>query len=56
FALGELRSELPQLDASLEVTLHRDGSEIPSHHPLVAAMLDAARSTGLEPATVGMSA
>ncbi|MGK7311175.1 MAG: ArgE/DapE family deacylase [Candidatus Longimicrobiales bacterium M2_2A_002] len=56
FALGELRSELPQLDASLEVTLHRDGSEIPSHHPLVAAMLEAARSTGLEPATVGMSA
>ena len=56
FVLGELRSELTELDTSLEVTLHRDGGEIPSQHGLVTAVRDAARSAGLEPSIAGMSA
>ena len=54
--LETLRSEVPTLDASLDVTLHRPGSEIAAEHRLVAAVTDAARSAGLRPATAGMSA
>ncbi|MFW5947061.1 MAG: ArgE/DapE family deacylase [Gemmatimonadota bacterium] len=54
--LGRLRSDVPTLDASLEVALHRDGTEVPADHPLVAALSDAAGAAGLEPGVRGMTA
>ena len=54
--LDRLRSEVPDFSGTGEVTLHRDGSEVPSDHPFLAAVGDAVRSVGLEPATAGMSA
>ncbi len=56
FALGQLRSEVPSLDVSLEITLHRNGADVPADHPLPAALSDAARATGLAPAVAGMTA
>lgn len=56
FVLGQLRSRVPALDTVQEVTLHRDGSEVPPDHPLVDAVADAARSAGVEPTTAGMTA
>jgi acetylornithine deacetylase len=54
--LSGLRSEVPSLDVSLEVTLHRNGAEIPDDHGLVTAMADAVRAADLEPAVAGMTA
>ena len=54
--LEALRSEVSELDATLDVTLHRSGSEIPAEHRLVGAVSEAARSAGLRPTTAGMSA
>ncbi len=56
FVLGQLRSEVPALDVSLEVTLHRNGAGIPGDHALVDAVADAARAAGLDPAVRGMTA
>lgn len=56
FALGQLRSDVPSLSASLDVTLHRNGAEIPADHALVGAVESAARAVGLEPAVAGMTA
>lgn len=56
FLLAQLRSDVASLDADLEVLLHRDGSEIPQDHPLVAAMTDAVAAAGLEPRVSGMTA
>lgn len=56
FVLGRLRSDVPSLDASVEVTLHRAGSEVPEDHALVVAMADAIREAGLEPSVDGMTA
>ena len=56
FALGQLRSEVPSLDTSLEVTLHRNGAEIPEDHPLVVAVRAAAGDAGVEAAVAGMTA
>ncbi len=56
FALGRLRSDVPALDVSLEVTLHRDGSEVSTDHELVSAAAAAARGAGLEPGIRGMTA
>lgn len=54
--LSRLRAEVPSLDASLEVTLHRNGSEVAPDHPLITAVADAARTAGLDPAVGGMTA
>ena len=56
YALGELRSKVPQLEATAEVTLHRNASEIPVDHELVGAMGAAARGAGLRPEVAGMTA
>ena len=56
FALGRLRSDVPSLDAAMEVLLHRDGSEVPVEHELVTAVAAAARGAGLDPPIDGMTA
>ncbi len=56
FLIAQLRSDVPSLDAGLEVTLHRSGSEIPSDHPLVVALSEAVEEAGVEPRIRGMSA
>lgn len=60
--LEALRPELPALDVDVRVTLHRNGADVSPDHPLVTAMVEAARTAGgsgggaLEPAIVGMTA
>lgn len=54
--IGRLRSDAPELDVSTEITLHRDGSELPADHELVGAMAAAAGAAGVEPSTLGMTA
>lgn len=56
FLLGQLRSDVPSLDADLEVTLFCDGSEIARDHELVAALSSALERAGVEPRIEGMSA
>lgn len=56
FLLDQLRSEVPSLDADLDVTLACDGSEIPDDHPLVAALQSGLGAAGVEPEVGGMSA
>lgn len=56
FVLGQLRSEIPRLQVSLEITLHRNGSEVPVDHILVAETTSAARAVGLDPQIGGMTA
>ena len=56
YLLGQLRSDAPALRAELEVTLHRNGSEIGTDAPLVTALAGALRSEGVEPRIEGMTA
>lgn len=56
FLLAQLRSEVPTLDAGLEVTLQCNGSEIAGDHELVTALEDALEAVGVEPRIGGMSA
>lgn len=56
YLLAQLRSDVRDLDASVEVTLHRNGSEIPQDHELVRAVRSAAERTGIEPRVEGMTA
>lgn len=56
FLLAQLRSEVPTLDAGLEVTLQCNGSEISGDHELVASLKDALEAVGVEPRIEGMSA
>jgi len=56
FLIAQLRSDVPSLDAGLEVTLHRSGSELPRDHELVVALSRALEEAGLEPRIQGMSA
>lgn len=56
FLLAQLRSDVPSLDAGLEVLLEREGSEIGSDHPLVTALESALESEGVVPRIEGMSA
>ena len=56
YLLGQLRSDAPSLKADLEVTLHRNGSEIPTDHPLVMGLAGALDRTGVEPRIEGMTA
>lgn len=54
--LDQLHREHPELDATLEVTLHRDGSEVPDNHPIVQMVTEAARAVGLGADVAGMTA
>lgn len=56
YLLARLRSDVPSLDADVQVVLHRDGSEISASHPLVQAMTRAAGEAGVEPRVEGMTA
>lgn len=56
YLLGGLRSEIPSLQAELEIMLHRNGSEIAIDHPLVAGMRQALEGAGVEPRVEGMTA
>lgn len=56
YVLGELRSDIPLLEASLEITLHRNGSEVPADHELVRQLSSAARAAGMDPGIAGMTA
>ncbi len=56
FLLGELRTEVPTLEAKVSVALHQAASEIESGHELVRIIGDAASDQGLEPRIAGMSA
>lgn len=56
FLVAQLRSDVPSLDADIEVTLHRSGSELPNDHELVVALSGALSEIGVEPEIRGMSA
>lgn len=56
YVLGQLRSDSPALRAELDVSLHRDGSEIPPDHAIVTGLSDALRATGVDPRIEGMTA
>lgn len=56
YLLAQLRSDVPSLDADLEVRLHRGGSEISEEHELVRRVVEAVEAAGLEPRIEGMSA
>lgn len=56
FLVAQLRSDVPSLDADIEVTLYRSGTELPNDHELVVALSEALRERGLEPEIRGMSA
>jgi acetylornithine deacetylase len=54
--LDTLLKRLPELDATLQPTLARPGTEVPSDAPLVRGLLAAARAEGVEPRVEGMTA
>jgi acetylornithine deacetylase len=56
FLLAQLRSDVPSLNAELEVTLGRAGTEIPADHDLVQALLKGLEGAGAEPRVAGMTA
>jgi acetylornithine deacetylase len=56
YLLAQLRSRVPSLDASVEVLLHQDGSEVAPDHPLVAVLAESIGAAGLEPRVAGMTA
>ena len=56
YVLGRLRSAEPSLRATIEVLLHRDGSEVPADHPLVTGLSEALEEVGIAPRIEGMTA
>lgn len=56
FLLAQLRSDVPSLDAGLEVLLHRNGSELPGDHELVTLLTRGLEGVGAEATVRGMSA
>jgi acetylornithine deacetylase len=56
YLLAQLRSDVPSLDAELDVVLLRDGSEVARDHEAVRTMEAALESVGVEPRIVGMTA
>lgn len=54
--LGELRSTEPDLNAALEMTLVRPGTEVPTSSGLVQGLLSAGSSLGVPPVVEGMTA
>lgn len=56
YLLAQLRSDVPSLDADLEVTLYCNGSELPPDHELVDVLSRALDDAGVEARIEGMSA
>jgi acetylornithine deacetylase len=54
--LEDLHAAEPSLDASLEVTLARPGTEVPVESPLVRQLLAAGEAHGVAPVVEGMTA
>jgi acetylornithine deacetylase len=54
--LDDLRVREPALDAQLEMTLERPGSEVAADSRLVSGLLDAAKSVGVPSVVEGMTA
>lgn len=54
--LRRVASEESMLDPSLEITLARPGSDVPSDHPLVVGLLSAMAEEGLRAEVAGMTA
>jgi acetylornithine deacetylase len=54
--LDELRSVEPHLDAVLEMTLARPGTEVATGHPLVQGLLESGGPHGVTPEVEGMTA
>lgn len=55
-ALERLADREPDLDASLETTLDRPGTEVPEDHPLVQGLLTASAQEGVTARVEGMTA
>lgn len=56
YLLAQLRSDVPSLNAEVEVLLQRDGSEVPADHEAVRLMAEVMTGEGLSPEVRGMSA
>ena len=54
--LDDLASREPKVDATLELTLSRPGTEVPVDHPLVEGLLKAGKAHGLPATVLGMTA
>jgi acetylornithine deacetylase len=54
--LDDLSAREPSLDASLEITLERPGTEVAADSPLVRGLLEAGRAHGVPPRVDGMTA
>jgi acetylornithine deacetylase len=54
--LNALREHVPEVDAALERTLARPGTEVGASTPLVRGLLAAAAAEGVEPRVEGMTA
>lgn len=54
--LERIRGREPAVDATLEVTLARPGTEIPADSRLVRGLLDASAACGVSPSVTGMTA
>jgi acetylornithine deacetylase len=54
--LERLRAREPEVDAALETTLDRPGTEVPDGHPLVRALLEASTGRGGSSRVEGMTA
>jgi len=55
-ALDELRRREPTMEARLEISLSRQGAEVPVFDPLVRGLLAACEAEGVPPLVAGMSA
>lgn len=56
YLLAQLRSDVPSLNADLEVLLSMEGSEVALDHELTTAMQHAMEAAGAEPRVGGMTA
>jgi acetylornithine deacetylase len=54
--LGQVAEGWPEMDAEVEVTLTRPGTEVPRDSRLVQGLLDAAERHGIRPEVRGMTA
>ncbi len=54
--LRSLQNDCPELDATLEMTLERPGTEVAADDPYVLALVEAARAVGASCTVQGMSA
>lgn len=54
--LEEVTASVPAVDATLERTLTRPGTEVPEDHRLVRGLLEAGKAHGVDPKVEGMTA